>query len=418
MQTSQIQPSQNSAAYWGEIWMIALQALRAHKVRAMLAMLGVVIGTGCIVLVVTVALTGQRYIIGQIEGVGANLIYANLVDPGEAGSVSLADQIGPADLAAVKEDMPQMVTQAAGATSLQMTVDAGGQERDISLVGVTSGFREIRNLALLRGRYFDSDEMQSRSKVCLLTQPLAQRMFFDDPIGRDVRVGEFHFTVIGVFRERVATFGQTEITRESVLVPFSLLQYYTGTEYFSTLYVRADNPEDVPSVTSRISQILAARHRSGALYHVENLTAILDMARSVALALTIVLILIALIALTISGIGIMNIMLVTVSERTREIGIRMAIGARRKAILYQFLMEALVISGGGALAGIAIGVLIPISLNLLINFIPDVGDITIPVSWVSVILAFIVSCSTGLIFGYIPASRASRLQPTQSLHYE
>jgi putative ABC transport system permease protein len=221
-----------------------------------------------------------------------------------------------------------------------------------------------------------------------------------------------------VFRESVATFGQTEITRESVLVPFSLLQYYTGTEYFSTLYVRADNPEDVPNVTSRISQILAARHRSGAEYHVQNLTAILDMARSVALALTIVLILIALIALTISGIGIMNIMLVTVSERTREIGIRMAIGARRKAILYQFLMEALVISGGGALAGIAIGVLVPISLNLLINFIPDAGGITIPVSWVSVILAFIVSCSTGLIFGYIPASRASRLQPTQSLHYE
>jgi putative ABC transport system permease protein len=419
MQPSQIPPSQNSAAYWGEIWMIALQALRAHKVRAMLAMLGVVIGTGCIVLVVTVALTGQRYIIGQIEGVGANLIYANLVDPGEAGSVSLADQIGPADLAAVKDDMPQMVTQAAGATSLQMTVDADGAERDISLVGVTSGFREIRNLALLRGRYFDSDEMQSRSKVCLLTQQLAGRMFpFGDPIGRDVRVGEFHFTVIGVFRERVATFGQTEITRESVLVPFSLLQYYTGTEYFNTLYVRADNPEDVPTVTSRISHILATRHRSGAEYHVQNLTAILDMARSVALALTIVLILIALIALTISGIGIMNIMLVTVSERTREIGIRMAIGARRKAILYQFLMEALVISGGGALAGIAIGVLIPISLNLLINFIPDAGDITIPVSWVSVILAFIVSCSTGLIFGYIPASRASRLQPTQSLHYE
>jgi putative ABC transport system permease protein len=130
------------------------------------------------------------------------------------------------------------------------------------------------------------------------------------------------------------------------------------------------------------------------------------------------LVLIALIALTISGIGIMNIMLVTVTERTREIGVRMAIGARRSAILYQFLIEALVISGGGAIVGILIAVLIPAFLNFLIGFFPEVGDINIPVSWASVLLAFVVSCSTGLIFGYLPASRASKLHPTESLRYE
>jgi putative ABC transport system permease protein len=133
---------------------------------------------------------------------------------------------------------------------------------------------------------------------------------------------------------------------------------------------------------------------------------------------------VALIALTLSGIGIMNIMLVTVTERTREIGIRKAIGARRDSILYQFLTEALLISGTGAMVGIAIAVSIPvtinyvISLNSVISRIPELGGVTIPVSWLSVLLAFIVSCSTGLLFGYLPANRAARLHPTESLRYE
>ena len=404
---------------WGETWALALQALRAHKVRAGLAMLGVIIGTGCIVLVVTVALAGKRYIIGQIEGVGANLVYANLVNTGELGSFNFADQLNADDLAAIKVALPQMAAQAAGANSVPMTVDVNGQQRDVNLVGVTEEFRQIRNLEVTRGRYFDSDDVQSRSKVCLLTQQLAARMFpFDDPVGKNVRVGELSFAVVGVFQERVATFGETEITRESVLVPFPLLQYYTGNPYFSTIYIRADQPEDVPEVTSQVAQIIAARHRSGAHYRVQNLTAILEVARSVATSLTAFLILIALIALTISGIGIMNIMLVTVTERTREIGVRMAIGARRDTILYQFLIEALVISGGGAIVGILIAVLIPTLLNFLMGFFPDVGDVNIPVSWISVVLAFVVSCSTGLVFGYLPANRASKLHPTESLRYE
>ncbi|MGH6877765.1 MAG: ABC transporter permease, partial [Rhizomicrobium sp.] len=127
---------------------------------------------------------------------------------------------------------------------------------------------------------------------------------------------------------------------------------------------------------------------------------------------------IALIALTISGIGIMNIMLVTVTERTREIGILKAIGATREAILYQFLLEAFTISGVGALGGIAIAVSIRALVNFLISVFPDIGNITLPISWVSVVLAFVVSCATGLIFGYLPANRAARLQPIESLRHE
>ena len=411
--------TQNTAAFWSETWSLAMQALRANKMRAMLTMLGVIIGSGSIVLVVTVALGGQRYVLSQIEGIGANLVSARVVSSGDAGSLTVEDQITPADLDAVKQGMPQLVSEAAGSNALPMTVVVNGQERPVTLVGVTQGFNRIRNLAILRGRYFDSDDMDSRSKVCLLTEDLARRVFpFEDPDGKEIQVGELRFTVIGVFKERSTTFGQTEIRQESVIVPFSLLQYYTGTQYFRTLYVLANRSEDIPVVTRELQEILQSRHRGGAQYRVLNSAGILETARRIALALMVVLILIALIALVISGVGIMNIMLVTVTERTREIGIRKAIGATRDAIRYQFLMEAMAISGTGALAGVAIGVAIPAVLNFLIGFFPEAAGITVPVSWISVVLAFVVSCSTGLVFGYLPANRAASLQPTESLRHE
>ncbi len=413
-----MQPLRGSPTEWRETWALALQALRANKVRAMLTMLGVIIGSACIVLVVTVSLAGKRYIIGQIEAVGSNLIYAEIIHSGMVRPLTLTDEITPTDMRAVRESIPAVV-EAAGTSDMTMSLSVDGQEHPINLVGVTDGYQKIRNLVILEGRYLDQDDLRTQSKVCLLTQQLAKLLFpTENPVGKNIAVGELHFIVIGVFKERVATFGQTEIRPESVIVPFSLIKYYTGTEFFGTLYVQVDKSEDVVMVTDEVRQVLASRHRPEAKYRVENLAGILEAAHKISLALTVLLILVALIALTISGIGIMNIMLVTVTERTREIGIRKAIGARRDAILYQFLTEAVLISGTGALIGIAIAVAIPLALNFLIGFFPEIGGITIPVSWLSVLLAFIVSCSTGLLFGYLPANRAANLHPTESLRYE
>jgi len=409
---------QNSAAFWSETWSLAVQALRANKMRSILTMLGVIIGSGSIVLVVTVALGGQRYVISQVEGIGANLVSAYVINPTE-GALTVQDQISAGDLEAVRQDMPQRIEEVVGTNELPMTVILNGQERPVTLIGITEGFDRIRNLAILRGRYFDADEMESRVKVCLLTDDLARRAFpYDDPQGKSIRVGELQFSVIGVVKERAASFAQTEIRKESVIVPFSLLQYYTGTSTFRTLDVKAITSEDVPRVASEVAQILQSRHRPGARYRVQDATGVLETAREIALALVVVLILVALIALAISGVGIMNIMLVTVRERTREIGIRKAIGATQDAIRYQFLMEATAISGTGALAGISIGVAIPLLLRLFVKVIPGAEDIEVPVSWISVVVAFVVSCSTGLIFGYLPANRAAQLEPTESLRHE
>jgi putative ABC transport system permease protein len=407
----------NKAEYWNETWHLAVQALRGNKLRAALTMLGVIIGSGCIVLVVTVALAGKRYIVTQIEGVGSNLIYAQILHTG-VSRVALGDEISLSDMEAVKQQVPEAAV-VGGTHDISMSVVVSGVERPVKLVGVTDGFQQIRRLVVFRGRYFDDDDMMTHSKVCLLTQELADRVYPNqNPVGQDIRVGDLHFTVIGVFRERISTFGETEISRESVLVPFGLINYYTGSDYLATLYVQADSPENVAGVTRQVAALLKSRHRPGAEYQVENLVSLLESARKISQALTVLLVVIALIALLISGVGIMNIMLVTVTERTREIGIRKAVGAPRDAILYQFLMEAFLISGTGSVVGILIAVAIPVSINIVLRVIPEAVGIRVPVSWISVVLAFVVSCSTGLLFGYLPANRAAKLHPTESLRYE
>ena len=375
-------------------------------------MLGVVIGSACIVLVVTVSLTGKRYIISQIEGVGANLVYAYYVAAGPLQSRPIADEISLADMQQVKQQIPQ-VAEVAGTSDTLMTIAIGGKERAVSLIGVTEGFQKIRNLEVLRGRFLDQIDMHSRAKACVITKNLAALMPYQNPVGQTIRVGELDYTIVGVFRERVATFGQSEITSESIIIPFPLMNSYSGQDFLKVLYAQADRPEDVPEVTRRMGEIIRSRHRPGAVYSVENLSSILDAARTISFALTLVLLVIASMALVISGIGIMNIMLVTVTQRTREIGVRMAVGARRREIQYQFLTEALLISGTGAITGIAIAVSIPLFLRPLL---PD--NMNVPISVLSVIISFVVSSVTGIVFGYIPANRASKLQPTESLHHE
>ena len=395
-----------------ETWQVAFDALRANKVKAALTMLGVIIGSACIVLVVTIALIGKTYVLAQIEGVGSNIVYASY-GGGTANSRSQADEISLNDMNEVRK-LPHVV-EVAGTHDMSTSVVIHGVEKPVALVGVTEGFQKIRNLLILEGRFFDDLDQASGAKGCLITQELARQLPPGPMIGRPLKLGEQTFTIIAVFRERVATFGQSEIGSQTVLIPFSLIKYYSGKNYIRTLYAQADNGANVAEVTAGVQWLLKSRHTPGAAYTVQNLAGILEAARKISQALTAVLMLVGMIALLISGVGIMNIMLVTVRERTREIGLRKAIGARRNEILFQFLIEALVISGVGALIGIFFAVSIKIIVEPLIP--PEVG-LHIPISVGSVIAAFVVSCATGLLFGFLPARSAAKLQPTESLRYE
>jgi len=214
-----------------------------------------------------------------------------------------------------------------------------------------------------------------------------------------------------VFKEKTDSFGQTELSQETALIPISVIRNFATVERIDPLYVQARTLEDVRPVTERVRTILESRHRPGAKYTVENLAAILDTATQITVILSIVLVLVAAISLVISGIGIMNIMLVTVTERTREIGVRLAVGATRGAVLVQFLVEAVLISLSGGILGIALGLAVPVMARAL-------SGVDIPVSWIAVAVAFSVSFFEGLVFGILPASRASRMNPTEALRYE
>ncbi len=247
-----------------------------------------------------------------------------------------------------------------------------------------------------------------------MTEALAKKLYGDQQaaIGQSLKLNGLKFLVIGTFRESTSTMGQSELSDETVVVPYTISRYWTDVERVDPLYVQARTHEQVPAISKAVHEILASRHRAGANYKVENLAALLEAADNIARILSLVLFAVSAIALFISGIGIMNIMLVSVTERTREIGIRRSLGATRQVVLRQFLTEAVLISLAGGSLGILLGLSVPVTLRLLFP------EAAIPISMVSIAAAFGVSMFVGLIFGSVPAYRASRLDPATALRYE
>ncbi len=389
----------------------AFDSLNANRLRAALTMLGMVIGTASIILVVTIALTGKDYIMRQIQGVGSNLIYLYYETGGTVSAEkTLSDEVSLADLKAIR-GLPG-VAAAAGIVVNHDRLVFDGRERDITVIGTTPDYQWVRNLRILSGRFFDSSDEFSFNKVCVLTPDLARRLFGSINVyGESIKIFQVKFWVIGVFQEGVETFGTSEISTYSALIPLSVTRNFNRTEKLDEIYASAQNASLVPVVTLRIRQLMESRHRLGASYRVENLAEILKAADRIATALGVILFLIGSISLIISGIGIMNIMLVTVTERTREIGLKMAIGARRREILYQFLAESIFMAIVGGVAGVLCGVAGPLITNWVTGF-------DVPISWISIFLAFALSLVVGTIFGLIPANRAARLNPTEALRYE
>jgi putative ABC transport system permease protein len=400
--------------FHGEALRLSFQALRANKVRAFLTALGLVIGNASVILVVTISLTSRDYILDQIQRIGSNLIYAQY-DAGNnpAMAAAQADYIKIADVDAVRDQLGSRIVAATGVMNSFDRIRIQGGEQDVAIIGSDQYYPLVRNLDLLAGRFFDVTDVAQRHRVALLMERLARRLFGGSSaaVGQTVKLHGLQFTVIGTFKEKTESFGLSELTGENVLIPISVLRYFAPIERIDPMYVQAKNASDVEPLTKVVQSALEVRHRPGARYRVDNLAAILSAARRIATVLTVVLIMVSALALIISGIGIMNIMLVTVTERTREIGVRLAVGASPREILLQFLVEAVLISLTGGSIGILVGVAMPLSVGLF-------TDIRIPISPVAVAVAFGVSCMVGLVFGLLPANRAAHLHPTEALRYE
>lgn len=397
-----------------EIMHFAYETFCTNKVRFALTAFGMVVGTASLILVVTIGLTGKQYILGQIQAIGANMIYA-YYEGGANSSTNVVtqDMLTLDDLRAVRQEV-NGIRAASPMIELHDRISVGGgKERDILVLGVNPEYEQVRNLLVLSGRFFDEDDTTARNKVAVVTQNFAVKQFGspDAAIGKQVKLSGLPFTIIGTFRERVETFGQSEISEDTLLIPYTVARFFTGDEFVKQLFFSMADSSDVDRATAQIHQVLQSRHRPESVYKVENLSQLLDVAAKTANALTAVLLLISAVTLIVSGVGIMNIMLATVSSRIREIGVRKAVGATNREIKFQFMAEAMFISIAGGIIGILIGLALPFSLRFLTSF-------RVPISGLSAIIAIVVSTLVGVLFGTVPATRAAQLDPVESLRYE
>jgi putative ABC transport system permease protein len=396
-----------------EILNFALDAFCSNKLQFTLTSLAMAVGTASVILVATIGLTGKQYILRQLQAIGTNMIYASY-QGGSQRIDSLPDPMTIQDVQAVREQVPTVVA-ASPTVALGDRISIGsGKQSDILVLGVNPEYLRVRNLKVLAGRFFDEEDNSGRNKVGVITEKLAQKLYGSSlpAVGHIIKLsGGLPFTIIGVFKESVDTFGQSEIQDDTMLIPYTVSRFFTPTSEVHEIYFSVATPQDVVPATAAIKRVIQSRHRTESVYNVQNLTQLLSVAAKVADALTLVLMLVAFVTLLVSGIGIMNIMLATVTSRIREIGIRKAVGATNRAIRFQFLAEAILISLAGGMVGIVVGLAIPYSVRFL-------TDYRIPISGLSALIAIVVSSIVGIIFGTVPASRASQLDPVESLRYE
>ena len=398
---------------YGDIARSTLESLLAQRLRSILTGASMGAAVAAVVLVATVAATGSEFVIAQIEGVGSNLVYA-YYEAGGNVSASEADYIDLSDVDAVQARLGNLASAVAGVTTSWDSISVDGRPMQIRVLGSSDEYRLVRNLEIRAGRFIDRADLESRSKVCLVTPELSAKVFGPggEAVGRSIAVHGLDFRIVGEFSERVETFGQTEVSENSVLVPYTVLRYFQEVERVDPLYVSVSSHERVEEAARLVRETLEARHRPGSLYRVDTLSSVLSTARRILSAMSLAMILVASITLAVSGVFIMNMMLIAVSERTAEIGIRKAVGATRREIRLQFLFEASAMAVIGGACGALVGTGLPWIAS---RAWPDLA-VRVPVAWVA--FAILVSAGAGILFGLLPALRASRLDPVEALRHD
>lgn len=397
----------------GEIFSFAYETFMSNKVRFALTALGMVIGTASLILVTTIGLTGKQYLLNQIQSIGSNWIYAEYESGGGRISDTGSDDLTIQDMEAVQREVSGIVAASPVLPLNERVAVGGGKERDLQIMGVYPAYEQVRNLVMLQGRFFDQQDSQAHNKVGVITPKLAIQLYGSEEaaLGKTLKLSGLPFTIIGTFRERVDTLGQSEVTDNTMLIPYTVIRYFQAAPIVKQIFFSAADSSLVVPVTAQVQRVIQSRHRPESVYSVRNLTQLVSMADKIATAMTMVLLAVSLVVLLVSGIGIMNIMLATVSARIREIGIRKAIGATNREIRFQFLAEAILISLIGGILGIVVGLAIPFSVRFFTEY-------RIPISGLSAIIAILVSSLVGILFGTVPAIRAAQLDPVESLRYE
>lgn len=400
-----------------EILKIALDSFRASKTRFALTALGMVIGTASVILTVTIGMTGKQEVLDLIQKIGTNTVELEYAGGGAtpAERVLYNDYLTREDERKVDLEVPG-IRYSSPVSELHYPISFGsGVVKDTLVLGVSPDYQHIRNLIITAGRFFDDSDDAAHIKCAVVTQPFAKERYGGDDaaVGQTFEIQGIPFTIIGVFKEAVTDFGQSEIQDETVLVPYSVARYISGTERVNQIYFSLDSMSDVEPAAAEIKRVIhnSGRHRPNSVYNTQTLTSLLTTAAEISNVLTAVLVMVAAITLAVGGVGIMNIMLANVRARIREIGIRKALGATYREIKLQFLAEALIISLAGGIVGTLVGLMLPLSIDFF-------TDYHLPFSWWSVIIALTSATLVGVIFGTVPATRAAQMDPVEALKYE
>jgi putative ABC transport system permease protein len=402
---------------------IALQALKVNKLRSGLTMLGIIIGVAAVIVMIAVGSGAQARVKEQIAGLGSNLMIlwaGSVTTAGVRGGTGTAQTLVEDDAWAVMREIAEI--QVAAPTQRGSGQIVWGNANWLaSIVGTTPEYFEARDWALISGRLFEAGEMSGAGKVAIIGQTVARELFGDsDPVDQIIRVRGVPFTVIGLLeRKGQSMMGQDQ--DDIVIIPlttarnkiFGALQGRIGR--VSSIFIKAKDGADMKEAEDKVRELLRQRHRlTGNTpddFSLRNLTEILQAQEAASKVMAILLAAVASVSLLVGGIGIMNIMLVSVTERTREIGLRLAVGARSKDILSQFLVEAITLSTIGGVLGILLG-------SLGTWLVAELAEWPVQLSVLSIILAVGFSAVIGIFFGYYPARKASSMQPIQALRYE
>ncbi len=400
---------------------VSLRALSRNKMRTFLTMLGIIIGVGAVIAMVSIGAGAKAAVEDRFAAMGTNLLFVSGaskrvqgVHSGFGGFQTLTVE----DAQAILERCPSVEAISPSVSTRAQTIYLN-KNWQTSIQGTGERYPDVRKWEIELGTYFDESQVRGAAKVCVLGADVKKNLFEDaDPIGQTIRIKKVPFQIIGVLRSKGQSggFGSRD---DMICVPYTTcMKRLQKAEFLSSIDVSAISSTQTALAKQEIAELLRDRHRimpgSDDDFQVQDMSEIAEGAADATNILTLLLGSIASISLLVGGIGIMNIMLVSVTERIREIGIRMSIGARERDILLQFLAEAIVLSLVGGLLGIAMGV----GVSKLLHYIPIFATIKTVVSPSWVIMAFLISGSIGVFFGFYPARKASKLDPIEALRYE
>ncbi len=396
------------------------KALLAHKMRTILALLGIIIGVSAVIIMVAIGRGAQKEVLGKIEAMGTNLIVVN------AGQVRIfagrRRQTGNVITLTLRDDKTILlecpsVHLTAPVQSKKLLVKYGNLSTKTSVVGTTPAFQEIRNFHIRQGEFFTDEENRASIRVAVLGQSVVKNLFEnDDPIGETIRIRNIPFKVIGMMEAKGVDINGVDQDDQIIIPINTALRRVFNLTYLNTIYVQARDSQSIKAAIEEVTGLLRERHHLTRHakpddFTIQNQADVLKTQKEATNTFTMLIGSIAAISLIVGGIGILAIMLMVIRERTNEIGLRMAVGARKKDILMQFLLESLILSIGGGFLGIMLGISGSFIISVFTNWS---ASFSLP----SIVMAFTFSLLVGLFFGVYPARRASRLDPIEALRSE